>query len=56
MGMPVIPENICGPCGQPGGAHLPMCPTLGPPPVAPAPAPAETPEQQEHQHNLGQAI
>lgn len=54
MGLPVIPENICGGCGQPGGIHLSMCPTLAPPePVA---APAETPEQQEHQHNLGQAI
>lgn len=54
----LVPENLCGQCGQPGGMHLAMCPALGVP--QPTASPAVTPETvqavDEEQKHLGEAI
>jgi hypothetical protein len=54
----LVPENICGTCGQPEPVHLPMCQTLGMP--QPTASPAVTPETldavNEQEKHLGEAI
>jgi hypothetical protein len=54
----LVPANMCGTCGQPGGSHLSMCQELGTPqPTAsPAVTPATVEAVNEQEKKLGEAI
>jgi hypothetical protein len=54
----LVPENICGTCGQPAPMHLSMCISVDPPrPTASPPVtPATVEAVDDMEHKLGEAI